>query len=83
MQTTLGKMHCFGIGELTDFKCLYTIKKRTGGVFAIGSIIGHEPSHAGSIPFLATGNAGVTANADIQINDQGQLGHDYFLLPAK
>jgi hypothetical protein len=71
MQTALREVYGFGIGELTHLKCLHTVEKGTGRILGEWIHVGHETRGTGGIPFLARGDTGMTAHADIKIDYQG------------
>ena len=78
-------MYGFGFRVFAHFIGLYPIKKCASGIFSIGHQISKGAGYPGCVPLLATGNAGVTTYADIEVDYQGELGHWFNLLmrPAK
>jgi hypothetical protein len=63
-----------------------TIEPHAGWIGAIRFFIGKRSGMAGNVPFLAMDRAGLTADTDVQIDDQAeffggrllrQAGHDF------
>ena len=76
----LGKWTVSVSGKVPTSKVWTRLKKVPVGVGVIGVLVGQGSRPAGGIPLLAGGHAGMAADADIQIDDQGQLGHGRILL---
>ena len=83
MQAALGKVHGLGVRVLTHFKGLHPVEEGAVGVRRVGVEVGQGAGGAGGVPLLAAGHAGVAADAHIEVDDQGELGHLLSPLPAK
>ena len=63
-------MHGLSIRKLADFESLHAVEKGSGRVAVIGIVIRHEAGFTRSVPFLATGHAGMATHANVEINHQ-------------
>ena len=77
VQARLGEMHGFRIGKLADLECLYAVEECSRGVLVVRAVIGQVTGEARSIPLLAARHARVAANANVEIDDERELGHWY------
>ena len=73
-------MHRLGVGILPDLERLHAVEERAGRIGAVRILIAQRSGGSGSIPFLAAGHAGMTTDANIEIDDESELGH--LRLPA-
>ena len=68
-------MNRLRIREFTNFEGLHTIEKGTGWLRAIRIAVYQRAGFSRGMPLLATGHAGMAANAGIEIDDQSELCH--------
>ena len=68
-------MQRLAVRVLTDLEGLHAVEEGAGRIQPVGILVAQRPGRTGGVPFLATGHAGVAADADVQIDDQGELGH--------
>ena len=71
MQTGLWKMYGLSAGINTGFISLYTVEEGPRWIGIIGVLIDQRTGSTGGIPLLAGSHAGMTANADIEIDGKG------------
>jgi hypothetical protein len=85
MKARLREVHGLGVGKLADLERLHAIEEGAGRILVVRIEIGERPRGAGRVPLLAARHAGMTADADIEIDHEGELGHDRRppLRPAK
>ena len=73
MQAALGEVHGLGVGVAAGFPGLHAVEEGAGGVGSVGVLVGQRAGAARGVPLLARSDAGVAADADVQVDDQGQL----------
>src|SRR5436189_23797 len=70
------------IRVLADLESLHAIEECSGRILAVRVVIGKRSHFPRSVPFLATRNAGMAADADVEVDDQCELGHFQSPFPA-
>ncbi|MNG03723.1 hypothetical protein D3C84_868140 [compost metagenome] len=69
-------MHRLGVGELADLEGLHPIEEGAVGIGIVGVEIDQRTGRARGVPLLAAGHAGMAADADVEVDDQGELRHE-------
>src|SRR5690606_27453817 len=75
MQAGLREMHGFGERKAADFESLNAVEEGTARPGAVRILIRQAAGIAGRVPRFAAGHAGVTADTDIQVDNESQLRH--------
>ncbi len=78
VQAALGKVHGLRLRKLTDLVGLHPVEKHPQRILAVGFVVAQMPGRTGGVPLFAGSDAGVAAHADIEVDDQGELGHGCF-----
>jgi len=63
-------MYRLRVRKLADLEGLHAVEEGAGRVAVVGIVVGHETRFARCVPFLATGHAGMAADADVEVDDQ-------------
>ncbi len=75
VQAGLRKVHRLGVRIFADLEGLHAIEERPRRIRSVRALIGHRAGGAGGVPLLAARDAGVAADANVQVYDQRELGH--------
>jgi hypothetical protein len=71
VQTGFWEMYGLGIGINTGFIGLHAIKESTRRICIIRILIHQRPGRTGGIPLLARRHAGMAADANVEVDDEG------------
>jgi hypothetical protein len=75
VQAGLGKVDGLGVRIRADLERLHAIEVGADGIGAVGLEVGERPRGAAVVPLLAARDARMAAHADVQVDDEGELGH--------
>ena len=78
VQARLREMHGLRVRVFADLEGLHAVEERAGGILAVRLEVGERTRRARRVPFLARRHAGVAADADVEVDDEGELGHRSF-----
>ena len=81
MQAGFREMHDAGLAGLADdlatlrhhLECVDAVQPGAGDVGAVGVLVGQRRSIAAGVPFLAAHHAGMTADTDVEVDDQAEF----------
>src|SRR5690348_5233950 len=73
MQAGAGEMHRAAVGAVARFESVDAVEPDAERVRAIGIEIGQRRHLAAAVPFLAVHRTGVTADANVEVDDQAEL----------
>ena len=66
-------MHRAAVGAVAGFEAVDAVEPDAERVRAIGIEIGQRRRMAAAVPFLAIDGAGLTADADVEIDDEAEF----------
>src|SRR5690606_23388139 len=74
MQAGLGEVHRAAVAVVGDhLEAVDAVEPHAGGIGAVGVAVGQRRRMSGGVPLLAVHRAGVTADADVEVDDQAEL----------
>lgn len=68
-------MHGLRVWKLPDLESLNAIEESPGRIVVVWPLVHERSRLSRRVPFLAACHAGVTADANIEVNDQRELCH--------